>query len=123
VRQYRNGSDDPTPPSLAEALDLLHEARKLTRWVITADAALMATAVWGSDKRDGLVRNPGETIGSYLIRNSLHTWYHIGEVNMIRQLLGHPEIPFITLMPGNMEWQPPNAPTPAFVPGPEEVQK
>ncbi len=35
----------------------------------------------------------GETIGTMLQRNIYHYWYHIGEANAIRQMLGHQDVP------------------------------
>jgi uncharacterized damage-inducible protein DinB len=34
-----------------------------------------------------------ETIGTLLMRNIYHYWYHMGEVASIRQLLGHKNLP------------------------------
>jgi hypothetical protein len=34
-----------------------------------------------------------ENIGTLLMRNIFHYWYHIGEASSIRQLLGHPDVP------------------------------
>jgi hypothetical protein len=47
-----------------------------------------------------------ESVGTYLMRTVLHTWFHAGEVNAIRQMLGHPKIPFVGPMIGNLEWHP-----------------
>ena len=42
-------------------------------------------------------------IGSQLLRNIYHYWYHLGEAAAIRQMLGHQHIPEFV---GNMEqWQ------------------
>jgi uncharacterized damage-inducible protein DinB len=35
----------------------------------------------------------GQTIGSLLRRVTYHYWYHIGEIQAIRQLLGHRDLP------------------------------
>ena len=35
----------------------------------------------------------GQTIGSALRRVTYHYWYHIGEIQAIRQMLGHPNLP------------------------------
>ena len=37
------------------------------------------------------------------MRNAFHYWFHAGEVNAIRQLLGHPEIIFVGEMIGTLE--------------------
>ncbi len=34
-----------------------------------------------------------ESIGTMLLRNIYHYWYHIGEAHTIRELLGHTELP------------------------------
>ena len=34
-----------------------------------------------------------ESIGTMLLRNIYHYWFHIGEAHAIRQLLGHPDLP------------------------------
>ncbi len=36
---------------------------------------------------------------------TLHSWFHTGEVNAIRQLLGHPEIFFTGPLEGRLEWR------------------
>jgi hypothetical protein len=120
VRPFQSGGGaDPTPPTLSEALGLLHEARELSRWLIGVDDALMSTVQWGTDSRDGgVVRTGQETLGTSAIRNTLHTLFHTGEINAIRQMLGHPEILFIMMMEGNMEWRPAGSGEPAWVPYP-----
>ena len=35
----------------------------------------------------------GQTIGSALRRVTYHYWYHIGEIQAIRQMLGHKDLP------------------------------
>ena len=34
-----------------------------------------------------------ESIGSMLRRTTYHYWYHLGEAQAIRQMLGHPDLP------------------------------
>jgi uncharacterized damage-inducible protein DinB len=34
-----------------------------------------------------------ENIGTLLLRNRYHYWYHLGEAHAIRQLLGHKDLP------------------------------
>jgi hypothetical protein len=75
----------------------------------------MTQIVWGNDAADGPIITVNETLGTSVFRNALHSWFHTGEVNMLRQLLGHPEVVFIPFMAGNMEWQPVDAPLPAWV--------
>lgn len=34
-----------------------------------------------------------ESIGTMILRNTYHYWYHTGEAHTIRELLGHPDLP------------------------------
>jgi uncharacterized damage-inducible protein DinB len=98
LNQFANGSNDPTPPSLEDARGFLQLAKESTTWIAGADDELLA-------RRNP--RNPvSESVGTALMRVMLHTWFHAGEVNAIRQMLGHPEIQFVGPMIGNLEWQP-----------------
>jgi hypothetical protein len=38
-------------------------------------------------------RPAGQSIGSALQRVTYHYWYHIGEIQAIRQMLGHGDLP------------------------------
>lgn len=44
-----------------------------------------------------------ENLGTSLMRNLYHYWFHCGEVNAIRQLLGHPEIIFVGAKEGVLD--------------------
>ena len=95
VLPYTVGPDaDPTPPPLEEALKLWRQAREESVWTATADDALLSSS---SENYRAMMRNlvPAETVGTALMRVILHTWYHAGEINAIRQMLGHPEIVFV----------------------------
>ncbi len=46
----------------------------------------------------------GENAGTALMRNTYHYWFHCGEVNAIRQLLGHREMIFVGKMIGRLEY-------------------
>jgi hypothetical protein len=116
VRQFQSGSQDPTPPTLQYAMDLLRDTTEVTKWLIDVDDDVMSTIQWGNDPRDGgVVKGVPETLGTSAIRNTLHTWFHIGEINAVRQMLGHEEILFIIMMSGNLEWLPDGEPAPAWV--------
>lgn len=41
--------------------------------------------------RDG--KPVGESIGTLLMRNIYHYWYHTGEASAVRQMLGHANVP------------------------------
>ena len=34
-----------------------------------------------------------ESIGTLLLRNIYHYWFHIGEAHAVRQVLGHTDLP------------------------------
>jgi hypothetical protein len=34
-----------------------------------------------------------EDIGTALLRNIYHYWFHLGEAHAVRQVLGHPDLP------------------------------
>lgn len=75
-------------PSLAEMKDLW------TGLAAQADAWLgkLTTAALTEELlRDG--KPIGQTIGSALRRVTYHYWYHIGEIQAIRQMLGHTGLP------------------------------
>lgn len=38
-------------------------------------------------------KSVGQTVGSAMQRVTFHYWYHIGEIQAIRQMLGHPNLP------------------------------
>ncbi len=38
-------------------------------------------------------KSVGQTVGSALRRNTYHYWYHTGEIQAIRQMLGHKDLP------------------------------
>lgn len=111
LARYGSGSADPTPPPLAEALGLLREARASLDWLAGADEALL-----GASREEQLKTRLSptllalglhqENVGTALLRAVLHTWFHAGEINAIRQMLGHPEIFFVGRLVGQLEWRP-----------------
>ncbi len=88
---------DPTPPPLPDVLKLLDDAKASIDWITSADDALLSTT-----REDATL---GESVGTALMRAVLHTWFHIGEMNAVRQMLGHREIGFVGRMVGNLEWR------------------
>jgi hypothetical protein len=93
-------SADSTPPSLAEAINWLREGRSFTeQWLGRATPELMARIPPGNV-------TGGESVGTALLRATLHTWFHTGEINAVRQMLGHREIPYVGQMLGRLEWRP-----------------
>lgn len=85
-----------TTPRLHEVLALWEETTaKADEFLDTADDEALAAPLkiaWE------------ENIGTVLMRNTYHYWFHGGEVNAIRQLLGHPEIIFVGAMRGRLEY-------------------
>jgi hypothetical protein len=52
-------------------------------------------------------RPTGQTLGSAIRRLTYHYWYHIGEIQAIRQMLGHQKLPIYV---GNIEGRAPYRP-------------
>lgn len=71
------------------------ETRRIWREVITASESYLDTLTTGSLLEplplDG--EPTGQTVGSALLRMIYHYWYHLGEIQAIRQMLGHEELP------------------------------
>lgn len=111
LRRFQSGPDaDPTPPPLNEVLKLFHDAKASIDWLTGADDALLATTREEIMKANLLpvqidLGQHKENVGTALMRAILHTWFHTGEINAIRQMLGHPEIFFVGRLVGNLEWR------------------
>ena len=59
------------------------------RYLDTVTAELLPTyAKWDADGDTGR-----ETVGTRMLRNIYHYWFHLGEAHAIRQVLGHSAIP------------------------------
>jgi hypothetical protein len=54
-------------------------------------------------------KSVGQSLGSAIRRITYHYWYHIGEIQAIRQMLGHPNLPDYV---GEIEKQAPYRPEP-----------
>ena len=89
LERYLGPTADPEPPALQEACDRFDEVTGAVGGWIQIDGESMTRTV----DYEGLA--PNETASQALMRVILHTWFHIGEINAIRQLLGHPEIEFV----------------------------
>ena len=97
-RAFFGPGADPTPPSLEEMRAMFDEARSLTeQWLPDATDELL------SSKRD-FGPQASEHLGTQLMRAILHSWYHTGEINAMRQMQGQPEIPFVGRMTGQLEY-------------------
>lgn len=89
VNACANGQPASTPP-----LDEMWAAwRRVTEasdaWLDTLDSAMMASFV---PKREAPHEVYKENIGTRIRRTTYHYWYHIGESQAIRQLLGHANV-------------------------------
>ena len=75
-------------PSLAEMLEAWHAVTR------AADPFLDSLST-PQLQTDLLLkgRSVGQSVGSALRRVTYHYWYHIGETQAIRQMLGHKELP------------------------------
>lgn len=94
--ESRYPSSDGTPPPYLEALTLLQQFAAEFRSV-PIDPERMTQPV-----REG---RP-ELVSQFVARAIFHTWFHAGEVNAVRQLLGHPEIPFVGDLKGRFATSP-----------------
>lgn len=96
--QFFSGAPMSTPP-LGE---MLKAWRKVTR---TTDPFL--DTFGGEDLLKDLLRNGksvGQSYGSAVQRLTYHYWFHIGEIQAIRQVLGHKRLPIYV---GNIETKAP----------------
>jgi hypothetical protein len=75
-------------PALAEMLEIWHtvtEAADPFLDTLTTEGLLQQLLHKG--------RAVGQTVGSAMQRMTYHYWYHIGEIQAIRQMLGHTGLP------------------------------
>jgi hypothetical protein len=75
-------------PSLQEMLGIWHQVTQ------AADPCL-DTLITERFQEELLVNGKavGQTVGSAMRRITYHYWYHIGEIQAIRQMLGHANLP------------------------------
>jgi hypothetical protein len=93
--ENRNPPRDGTPPAWEDALAVFNEAVQDLSWIVEAS--------------DGAMGRPmeelrGESTGTFLARAIFHSWFHIGEINAVRQLLGHSEIRFVGPNGARLKW-------------------
>ena len=81
------GQPGSTPP-----LEKMWEAwRSITSVADEYLDTLTAEMLYGHLERQGRPRH--EDIGTSMLRNIYHYWYHLGEAHAIRSMLGHGELP------------------------------
>lgn len=89
-------------PSLKEMLEIWH--------TVTGSADLYLGLLTTDGLQEDLLRggkSVGQSVGSGLRRMTYHYWYHIGEIQAIRQMLGHKDLPEYV---GNIETEAPYRP-------------
>jgi hypothetical protein len=84
---YAYGAPMSTP-ALADTMSVWHE-------VIRTSASYLDRLTTQSLLEELLLggKAVGQSVGSALRRMTYHYWYHIGEIQAIRQLLGHTGLP------------------------------
>ncbi len=89
----------PSTPDYEEALGVWRAvAEAADPYLDTIDDAVAATRF---TLEDGRMR---DDIGTMLLRNIWHYWYHTGEAHMIRQQLGHPALPEFIGRMSDVRW-------------------
>lgn len=89
-KAYRYGSPASQPP-LEEAMALWQDACK------SSEAWLEATTSQSLQETGAIYIPLKESWGTLLVRCILHTWFHLGEINSIRQILGHQPPQFVDM--------------------------
>ncbi len=84
---YAYGAPMSTP-ALADTMSVWHE-------VIRASASYLDGLTTQSLVEELMLEGKavGQSVGSAMRRMTYHYWYHIGEIQAIRQLLGHTSLP------------------------------
>ena len=85
---YAYGTPMATP-SLAESLDIWEHVTAAADPFLDRQGAAELLA----DLPQGDGQPSGQTAGSALLRITYHYWFHTGEIQAIRQLLGHTDLP------------------------------
>ena len=93
------------PMSTSSLKEMLTKWRKVTKESMPYLDSLDTKTLNSELLRKG--KPVGQTIGSAMHRITYHYWYHIGEIQAIRQMLGHQNLPVYV---GNIEKQAPYAP-------------
>ncbi len=78
----------PSTPPLAEMWDAWHAVtRAADRYLDSLTPEMLDTHLEWEGKP------LPESVGTMLLRNIFHYWFHLGEAHAIRQMLGHPDLP------------------------------
>lgn len=84
---FANGTPISTP-SLKEMFDVWQAITKAADPFLDT---LTTEGLLADLLRDG--KSIGQSVGSAMRRTTYHYWYHIGEIQAIRQMLGHKDLP------------------------------
>jgi len=79
------------PMSTPSLKELVAKWRKVTKESIPYLESLTVDVLSSDLLEKG--KSTGQSVGSAMHRITYHYWYHIGEIQAIRQLLGHQELP------------------------------
>jgi hypothetical protein len=87
VEQYSNGEPRSTPPldDVWNAWRIITAATESYLDTLTVDSLQTHLIANGQPAKDN--------VGTYLTRMIFHYWYHLGEAQAVRQLLGHQDLP------------------------------
>jgi uncharacterized damage-inducible protein DinB len=94
-----------SPMSTPSLKEMLAAWRKVSRASTASLEALDSTGLSAELLRKG--KPVGQTLGSAMYRIIYHYWYHIGEIQAVRQMLGHQDLPVYV---GNLEKNAPYTP-------------
>lgn len=87
-------------PDLAETMDAWHAIQEKADEVLDSltDADLAESpTLWGKPS--------GEPVSMWLLRMMWHYWYHLGEMQAVRQMLGHEALPqYVGSIPPEARW-------------------
>src|SRR5262249_16697276 len=98
VKPFAFGKPLTVPP--------LDEAWRWGRAVTTAADAYLDTVTGPSLTRRWKPDPPGETAGTRLHRTTYRYWFHLGESQAVRQLLGHTKLPTFVGGFGKSQYRP-----------------
>jgi hypothetical protein len=98
VKQFGYGKPLSVPP--------LDEAWRLWRAVTTAADVYLETITGATLTRPWKRDSSDETPGTRLHRTTYHYWFHLGEPQAVRQLLGHTKLPTFVGGFGKSQYRP-----------------
>lgn len=82
------GEAPMSTPSFKEMLEIWHAVTKAVDPFLDS---LTTEGLLADLLRDG--KSIGQSVGSAMRRTTYHYWYHMGEIQAVRQMLGHKDLP------------------------------